>query len=116
MSEYRDLSRLPVNQDYWDGLEARISAGLGPRVRAAAAARRTWWAPSGAGAWASGSLAAAAVIAALSLAPPREPATESKLPGLLRPPRADPALVEFVASPSPPSLGWLVISTAATSR
>ena len=63
MSDLRDLSELPDDPAYWNGLEKRIVAGLGPRIQAAP----PWWAPLAARAWTLGGLAAAAVIVAMLL-------------------------------------------------
>jgi hypothetical protein len=116
MTEFRDLSRLPANQAYWDGLAARIADRLGPRVRAAVTARTRWWAPTTRGTWLAGGLAVAATLAALLLTPPRI-APESPAPtGLLRAPKEDPATLAFVTAPAPPSLALLVISSTGSTR
>jgi hypothetical protein len=105
MSDLRDLSDLPGDQAYWDGLEKKIVAGLGPRLPARAA----WWMPLAARAWALGGLAAAAAIAAILLMPARaEPAPLTDA-GLLLLPASDPAFVSFVSSPRPPAVGSLLL-------
>jgi hypothetical protein len=106
MSDFRDLSELPDDEAYWDGLEQRIVAGLGPRVPARSDA---WWTPLAARAWTLGGLAAAAAIAALLLMPARDearPVTESSL---LLLPNSDPAFVTFVSAPGPPTVGSLLL-------
>ena len=106
MSDLRDLSELPDDPAYWDGLEKRIVAGLGPRVQAAPT---TWWAPLAARAWTLGGLAAAAAVAALLLMPARaEPSVVTEA-GLLLLPESDPAFVSFVSSPRPPAVGSLLL-------
>lgn len=106
MSEFRELSRLPKDQEYWDRLEARITAELGPLVRDLPAARPEWWVPLAKRAWALGGLAAAAGITAFLLAPSRTPASAAPA-GLIRLPD-DPALIAFVSAPEPPKLGSLM--------
>lgn len=115
MTEFRDLSKLPTDQQYWDRLEARITGELGPAVHALASARPNWWAPVATRAWALGSLAIAAGIAALLLLPPR--AAEDSVPtGLLRMPTDDPALIAFVSAEEPPALASLMFPSASGGR
>ncbi|MGH7554704.1 MAG: hypothetical protein ACREMQ_17010 [Longimicrobiales bacterium] len=109
MTDLRDLSRLPVDQSYWDGLEARIMADLGPRVREASGAQSAWWAPLAASAWPLVGLAAAAGLATLIILPPRSTEPTSVAIWMLRPPAENPTLQAFVSAPSPPSLATLVI-------
>jgi hypothetical protein len=109
MTESRDLSRLPVDQTYWDGLEAKIMADLGPLVRAAAEPRPTWFGPLAARAWRLSGLAIAAGVAALILAPPRLAESAAAPTGLLRLPADDPTITAFVAAPAPPALASLVL-------
>ena len=79
MTERPDLSRLPADPAYWDELEARVMAELGPRVRARPAANAL--APLARGAWRLTGLAAAAILAALLLTPSRaRPEPSSALP------------------------------------
>jgi len=111
MTEFRDLSKLPADEEYWDRLEARIISELGPAVHTLASARPNWWGPVATRAWGLGSLALAAGIAALLLLPPRAP--EAAVPsGLLRMPDDDPALIAFVSAAEPPALASLMIPSA----
>jgi len=114
MSELRDLSKLPKDPAYWARLEARISAELGPVVAALPGRedRKEWWTPVSARAWALGSLAAAAGLAALLLLPPREADPAPSPTGLLMPPNADAATLEVATAPQPPALASLIFSTA----
>ena len=105
MSDLRNLSNLPGNQAYWDELEKRIVAGLGPR----APARAEWWMPLAARAGALGALAAAAAIAALILMPARDEPAVVSAAGLLLLPGSDPAFVSFVSAPRPPAVGSLLL-------
>ena len=115
MTEFRELSKLPTDQAYWDRLEARITGELVPAVHALPSARPSWWAPVATRAWALGSLAIAAGIAALLLMPPRTP--EDTIPtGLLRMPDDDPALIAFVSAAEPPPLAVLMISSSPGGR
>jgi hypothetical protein len=108
MTEFRDLSRLPADQEYWDRLEARITADLAPAVHALGTSGPSWWAPVARRAWGLGGLAVAAGLAALLLVPSR---AEDSTPaaGLLRLPQDDPALIAFVSSPAPPALASLMM-------
>ena len=114
MTEFRDLSKLPADQEYWDRLEARITGELAPAVHALTSARPNWWAPVATRAWALGSLAVAAGIAALLLLPPRA-AEESVPAGLLRMPDDDPALIAFVSAAEPPALASLMMMASSSS-
>jgi hypothetical protein len=114
MSEFPELSRLPKDRVYWDRLEARIVAELGPDVRALAVSRPDWWAPLARRAWALGALAAAAGLAALLLVPPRTPRV-APATGLLRLPD-NPALVAFVSAPEPPPLAALMLPASRSNR
>jgi hypothetical protein len=115
MTEFRELSKLPADQEYWDRLEARITGELAPAVHALASGRPDWWAPVARRAWALGGLAVAAGIAALLLLPPRSP--EDAIPtGLLRIPDDDPALIAFVSAAEPPPLVSLMIFSSWSSR
>ena len=115
MTEFRDLSRLPADQHYWDGLEARITGALAPAVHTLALGRGNWWAPVATRVWALGSLAIAAGIAALLLLPPR--AAEDSMPsGLLRMPADDPALIAFVSAAEPPALASLMFPSSPGDR
>jgi hypothetical protein len=115
MTEFRDLSKLPTNQEYWNRLEARITGELAPTVHALASARPNWWTPVATRAWALGGLAVAAGIAALLLLPPR--ALEDPVPsGLLRMPDDDPALIAFVSAAEPPALASLMIPSSSSGR
>ena len=109
MTEFRDLSRLPGDQDYWDRLEARITAELGPAVHSLPAARSNWWAPVATRAWGLGGLAVAAGIAALLLVPPRTRDGANNPTGLLRLPDDDPAMIAFLSASQPPPLASLMI-------
>ena len=106
MSDLRDLSELPEDQAYWDGLEKRVLAALGPRVQPAQAG---WWTPLAARAWTLGGLAAAAAIAGLLLMPPRAEPNVVTEAGLLLLPESDPAFVSFVSAPRPPAVGSLLL-------
>ena len=114
MSEFRELSKLPKDPEYWDRLEAKITAELGPLVRALPETRPEWWAPLATRAWALGGLAAAAGLAALFLVPPRT-APAAAPAGLLRLPD-NPALVAFVSAPEPPSLAALMVPASGSNR
>jgi hypothetical protein len=115
MTEFRDLSKLPADEEYWDRLEARITGELAPAVQALTSARPNWWAPVATRAWALGSLAIAAGLAALLLMPPR--ATEDSVPtGLLRMPADDPALIAFVSAAEPPALASLMLTSSSGGR
>ncbi|HJU64191.1 MAG TPA: hypothetical protein VJ596_00880 [Gemmatimonadaceae bacterium] len=113
MSDLRDLSRLPVDEKYWDDLEARIMSDLGPRVREGANARAGWLRPLGARAWTLGAIALAASVAALLLMPPRQPDDAQRSSGVLGIPAKDPVVAAFVAAPEPPELGALMLSGGA---
>jgi hypothetical protein len=114
MSELHDLSKLPKDPAYWAGLEARLSAQLGPMVAALPGrdVRTEWWTPVSARAWALGSLAVAAGLAALLLLPPREADPSPPPTGFLRPPNADAAILEVATAPQPPALASLLFSSA----
>ena len=116
MSELHDLSKLPKDPAYWARLEARISAELGPVVAALPGRedRKEWWSPVSARAWALGSLALAAGLAALLLLPPREADTAPSPTGLLKPPNADAATLEVVSATQPPALASLLFSSEAS--
>jgi len=115
MTEFRDLSKLPTDQEYWDRLEARVTGELAPAVRALASARPNWWAPVATRAWGLGGLALAAGIAALLLLPPRT--AENPVPaGLLRMPADDPALIAFVSAAEPPTLASLMMASSSGGR
>ena len=116
MTEFRDLSRLPVDQSYWDGLEAKITAELGPLVRQVGSRKPGWLSPLAARAWVLGGLAVAAAIAALLLVPSRSLDSTGNPAGLLRLPENDPTLVAFVSAPVPPALAVLVLSPAGGDR
>ena len=114
MSEFRELSKQPKDPEYWNRLEARITAELGPLVRALPETRPEWWAPLATRALALGGLAAAAALAALLLVPPRaRPAAPTT--GLLRLPD-NPALIAFVSAPEPPKLASLMIPSSRSER
>ena len=115
MTEFRDLSKLPTDPEYWDRLEARITGELTPAVHALASARPNWWAPVATRAWALGSLAIAAGIAALLLLPPRA-AEEPGPSGLLRMPASNPALIAFVSATEPPALASLMFPSSPGGR
>lgn len=109
MMDFRELSRLPRDPGYWKGLEDRIVAELGPRVRDGAEASAGWWAPLAARAWRLGGLAAAAGLAALLVLPPRAAERQTAPFGLLRLPEDDPALVALLAGSEPPELASMLI-------
>lgn len=115
MSELHDLSKLPKDPAYWARLEARISAELGPVVASLPGheVRNEWWTPVSARAWALGSLAVAAGLAALLLLPSREADPAPSPTGLLMPPNADAATLEVVSAPQPPALASLLFSSEA---
>ena len=108
MRELRDLSKLPNEQAYWDRLEAHIvgqwASGTVGRL---GSERAGWWAPFASHAAALGGLAIAAGIAALLLVPPRARGGVTNPTVLFRLPD-DPAMVAFLSSPEPPSLGSLM--------
>ncbi|MGH7471550.1 MAG: hypothetical protein ACRENP_26660, partial [Longimicrobiales bacterium] len=87
MTDFRDLSRLPVDPSYWDDLEARIMADLGPRVQQGIAPGPAWWAPLASRAGALCALAFAASLAALLLVPARPPEPAVISTGFLRLPQ-----------------------------
>jgi hypothetical protein len=116
MTELRDLSRLPVDESYWEGLEARIVGELGPRVRQGVVTRPGWWTPLVEHAWAFGGLAAAAMLALVLVMPERTYTASPIAEMLLRPDDADPALVDFIAAPAPPRLAALVFPAQESSR
>ncbi|MEX2283805.1 MAG: hypothetical protein WEE89_15070 [Gemmatimonadota bacterium] len=107
MSEYRDLSRLPEDQAYWDDLESRVMAGLQDEIIPAEPAGL--WAPLAGRALALGGLAAAAALAALLLVPART-TQQVMTAGLLRLPENDPMVAAFVSAAAPPSLTTLMFS------
>jgi hypothetical protein len=110
MSEFRELSKLPDDPEYWAALEKRVLAGLPAEPHAVAPpggpGRNAvgWWSAFETGAPALLATALAAVLAALLLLPPR-PATEG---GELLLTPADPAGASIIAAPSPPALASLV--------
>jgi hypothetical protein len=105
MSEHPELSRLPTDEKYWEGLEARILASL-EIGREPVRDNAEWWAPLAERAYALGALAVTAAVAALLLSSStREPASA----GLLRLPDEDPQLAGLLSAESPPSLVNLVI-------
>jgi len=69
------LSRLPDDPRYWTALADRITADASPRLRALHSAE-AWWSLLGRLSPLLATAAAAAVIAALALMPPRAPAAE----------------------------------------
>jgi hypothetical protein len=115
MTEFRDLSRLPADQHYWDQLESRITGELGPLVRESVR-RPAWWSPLARRAWWLGGIAAAAALGALWLLPARPSPGAAAPSGFLKPPDNDPTLVAFVAAPSPPSVGALMLTTPGPAR
>jgi hypothetical protein len=112
VTEFRDLSRLPVDQEYWDALEARIMSDLGPRVREGAFASGGWLRPLSARAWTLGAVALAAGIAALMLMPPRDPDAVDRSSGFLGVPAKDPVVAAFISAPAPPAVAALVLPEA----
>ena len=116
MSVLHDLSKLPKDPAYWARLEARISAQLGPVVDALPGRedRKEWWTPVSARAWALGSLALAAGLAALLLLPPREADPAPPPSGLLKLPGADATTLEVATAPEPPALASLLFSSEAS--
>lgn len=109
MTEFRDLSRLPVEQRYWDDLEARITADLSPLIRGTNR-RAAWWTPLARRAWLLGGVAAAAVAATIWLLPARSPSGIETVGGMFRVPQQNPALVAFVAAPAPPAVAAVVLT------
>ena len=109
MTEFRDLSRLPAEQRYWDDLEARITADLSPLIRDPNR-RRAWWTPLARRAWLLGGLAAAAAAAAVWLLPARPSSGIESVGGMFRVPEGSPALVAFVAAPAPPAVAAVVLT------
>ena len=106
MNEYRDLSRLPDDPQYWDELEARILAHAGTPPVVPAAAATSWFA---AYAWPLSMVAAAATIAVLLLTPPRSPTSARSLLPL---PVAEPMFNTFFETATPPSVGALIVGTS----
>jgi hypothetical protein len=115
MNEFRELSRLPEDQEYWDRLEARITADLAPAVHSLATQRPDWWAPVATRAWGLGGLAVAAGLAALLLVPARTLDAPSPT-GLLRVPDGDPATIAFLSAPAPPPLAFLMFPSSRSDR
>jgi hypothetical protein len=118
VSDERELSELPSDEAYWEGLETRIVSDLRPRVRDVAAANAgahaepagiAWWAPLAARALPLGGLAAAAAVATLLFASERVSRTDRSV-GILAIPDDDPAFSAFVLSPSPPPIASFVIA------
>jgi hypothetical protein len=108
MNEFRDLSRLPEDPEYWAQLEARVVAGLSDGRDPPASAG--WWSPLEPAAIGLGATALAALLAVLLLLPPRTTALDAGTLLLLAP--ADPELHALVTSPTPPSLASLVLPAA----
>jgi hypothetical protein len=109
MTGLRDFSNLPDDAAYWDELEARIMAELGPKVRAGESRSVEWWAPIARRAWSLGGLAAAAGIVALLFAPARHHDAYALTHGLLQLNTSDARLEPFVTSTSPPPIAALVL-------
>lgn len=112
MTDLRKLSSLPDDPGYWEDLEARFMADLGPRVRAKSERGPAPWTPRPAHAWGLGGLAAAAAVAAVLFVPARTSDAEAAAPnpaGLLRLPNDDPTLHAFIAAPEPPPVAALVL-------
>jgi len=110
MTELRDFSKVPDDAAWWDDLEARIMAELGPRVRAGERRRTEWWAPLAHRAWRLGGLAAAAGLVALLFAPARTHDARPTARGLLRLTTSDARLVPFVTADAPPPIAALVLA------
>jgi hypothetical protein len=106
MSEFRELSRLPEDPEYWESLQARVMSGLPERSPLGAAPR--WWAPLADRAWGLGGLAAAAALAALLLVPDRP--TPDGL-ALLSLPAEAPEVRALVSAPAPPSIASLMLTS-----
>ena len=106
MNEHLELSRLPEDPEYWDGLEARILESLRTPLPALGDDAE-WWAPLAARAYALGAAALAAGIAAALLLP--APSQSEDVETLFRPPAADPTLISPFAADTPPSIGQLMI-------
>jgi hypothetical protein len=110
MRDLRDLSKLPADPGYWEELEARITGLQGGKVAGLQGDSRSgWWTPLANRALGLGGLAAAAGISALLLVPPRTRNAATNPAVLFRLPD-DPAMVAFLTSPEPPSLGALMAS------
>ena len=110
MTEFRDLTRLPRNEDYWAGLEERIMAELGPRMRGEPASTLAWWEPLANRAWSLGMVATAAAVAAVLILPERAPERDTNLAGLLRVPENEQEFLAVLNAPSPPRLATLVVA------
>jgi len=109
MSEFRDLSGLPDDPEYWAALESRVLAGLDTGLHAVPAPRDAggpagWWSPFESRAAKLVATAIAAVVAAILLLPPRR--AESAPPLLLAP--TDPIGASIIGAAAPPALGSLV--------
>lgn len=102
MSDYRDLSALPHDDEYWQRLEAAVHEQIGVTQRPA----ESWVKPLIDRAPVLGWLAAAALAALLLMPEPRDDGQQT-LPFLRLP--DDPLAVTLFAS-SPPSLATLLIS------
>lgn len=112
MKEFRDLSRLPVDPEYWNALEARIMSDLGPRVRGGSVGSGGWLRPLSARAWTLGAVALAAGLAGLILVPPRDPDAIDGSLGFLGVPAKDPVVAAFISAPAPPAVAALVLPEA----
>jgi hypothetical protein len=115
MNEFRNLSKLPEDPQYWEDLEARVMADLGSPVRGTAVEIPSWWSPLAVRAWGLGGLAAAVALAALLLAPGRS-VPGSSAAGLLSLPEGDPVLEALVSAPAPPSLASLMLPENRSAR
>jgi hypothetical protein len=100
MSEWRELSRLPQEPEYWAELRGRITGAAGPVVTARRARER--WIDRG---LAAGVLAAAAGVVLL-LASPQASTPGTTLEAGLAP--ADPVAVELLNSGTAPPVGGLL--------
>lgn len=112
MTEFRDLSSLPGDPEYWASLESRILQGLQGEthpVVSPGGEAGGWWSPIEAGAAGIAVTALAAVLVALLLLPPRRTSGS----GLLITP-ADPAGASIISAPAPPQLASLILSASRT--
>lgn len=108
MTEFRDFSRLPDDPAYWAELEARVLAAAGDGIDDATEPPGPLWTSLGRRAGTLASLAAAAAIATLLLAPPRRDVEPAPAVTMLGSPIGDPALARFVAAPAPPAISNLL--------
>lgn len=95
-----ELSKLPRGDGYWDALEARMVAAVGPELAIGrAAVGAPWFVPLARGAWGLGAVAAAAAAVLLVLPPRATPAAPSPID----------AVQALVDGGSPPAVAALLL-------